>query len=405
MGLGLRFRWRHAATAVLVLASCAKADESTPATTTGSETTSGSGGAGGQGGAACVPTPGLDQDGDGFKPELGDCDDCNAAINPNAAEVVGPTGPNGEPPTPVDDDCNGVADDVPTCDDGIDVDAADPESAARALGMCDFVQTAKWVMADGSDVDPADAVAFGLGHGIFPEFGPHQPLEGKRMLALSSGTARRPTDPGFIHRNFIKGYESSPPDGFPKESAGCPGVVTGQLHDAAALEVELEVPSNAQSFRFYFDFFTYEWPQFICSTYNDQFVTILSPWPTGQTDGNVSFDTLGNPVGVNNAYLQSCSCPTTFCPAPPPPNDVKTFVCSLGLTGLVGTDFEKDDDVPGYSNGSTGWLRTSAPVEGSPTIKVRFAIWDSGDSNVDSLVLLDAWAWSTKPSTVFTEPK
>ena len=41
---------------------------------------------------------GLDQDGDGFTPEKGDCNDNNPAVNPNASEILG----NGE-----DDDCDG----------------------------------------------------------------------------------------------------------------------------------------------------------------------------------------------------------------------------------------------------------------------------------------------------------
>ena len=42
---------------------------------------------------------------------------------------------------------------------------------------------------------------------------------GKKMLALSSGTARQPTDPGYQDvSGFDKGYTSASPQGFPKES-------------------------------------------------------------------------------------------------------------------------------------------------------------------------------------------
>lgn len=30
-------------------------------------------------------------------------------------------------------------------------------------------------------------------------------------------------------------------------------------------------------------------------------------------------------------------------------------------------------------------------------IKLRFAIWDSGDANLDSTVLLDDFSWSAEP--------
>ena len=126
-------------------------------------------------------------------------------------------------------------------------------------------------------------------------------------MALSSGTARQPTDPGFFDgTDFDKGYTSVHPQGFPKESPACPGTFTGQPHDAAGLTVTLRAPSNAHGFSFDFDFYTYEWPFYVCTTWNDFFVAILSPIPSGQADGNVSFDSQGNPVSVNNAFFDVC---------------------------------------------------------------------------------------------------
>ena len=395
---------------VLALPACAATSSSDSSGAAGGGTGAGAAGGGGSGGSGpieCVPAAGLDQDADGFTPEQGDCDDCDPLLNPDAAEVIAPPSQDGDPPVFVDEDCDGLIDNVPTCDQDLLLESLDPEEAARAIGVCDFLTSAKWVLADGADV-PADAEAAGyhLGHGILPSFGPmHPPLEGQRMLALSSGAARREADPGFVHRNLQKGYECEAPEGFPKETASCPGISTGTPGDAAALELVLTAPSNAQSFEFEFNFFTYEWPQFICTEYNDQFVTILEPFPSGQLDGNISFDSEGNAVSVNNGYLQSCGCLTTFCQVPPPPNDVKTFTCPLGTQGLEGTDFAVDDVSPDYSNGSTGWLRTTAPVQPGQTIHVRFAIYDSGDFKVDSTVLVDNWAWSTKPVRVETIPE
>src|SRR5262249_13162866 len=151
-------------------------------------------------------------------------------------------------------------------------------------------------------VSMATATAnFHLGHGILAAFGNNVNVQrGKRMLALSSGTAREPTDSGYqdVH-GFDKGYTCNSPKGFPKESAACPNIKTGQPHDAAALEVDIVAPTNAHGFAFNFNFFTYEWPTYICSTYNDFFVALLYPIPMGQPDGNISFDSMGNPVSVN----------------------------------------------------------------------------------------------------------
>ena len=78
-------------------------------------------------------------------------------------------------------------------------------------------------------------------------FGPNvAPKHGARMLGLSSGAARQPSDPGYQSPGgFNKGYTSAHPQGFPKESPACPGPITGQPHDSAALELQIRVPTNA----------------------------------------------------------------------------------------------------------------------------------------------------------------
>lgn len=374
-----------------------------------------------------------DGDKDGFTEDQGDCNDCDPGVNPKAIEVIAEAG--GEP---VDEDCNGTADDVPLpCDDGLALDSREPSDAAKALGLCKFVVSSKWVLADGSpppadeppvlpsdpkkaaDVPAALKVSkldnFHLGHGLLSDFGDdNAPREGKRMLALSSGAARGVGEPGFIHRNAWKGYQSEPPAGFEGTTPACGTNSKEAPFDATGLEVELEVPSNAQGFSFDFNFFTYEWPQFICEEFNDFFVAILSPAPEGQKAGNISFDGQGNPISVNNAFIDSCGCtgnPPGTCSA-----GGKAFKCALGKTGLAGTDFELNTDKngapidhngapdtgspkKGYTNGSTGWLSTSVGVTPGEIIKIRFVSYDSADGNVDSLALIDNWKWSAKPGS------
>src|SRR4051812_47490961 len=101
---------------VLALASC----DSTPARQHGD----GGGGGGGDGGNNMnIPncTPGSptdqngDQDGDGYTPAAGDCNDCNKTINPGAIQI---------PNDPTDYACNGMAGVVVSCD-------------AQAVGMKD----------------------------------------------------------------------------------------------------------------------------------------------------------------------------------------------------------------------------------------------------------------------------
>ena len=87
-----------------------------------------------------------------------------------------------------------------------------------------------------------------------------------------------------------------------------------------------------------------------------------------------------------------------------PGTGTKSFTCMLGITKLQGTDFANNDNYPtaGWTNGSTGWLRTSAPVAPGKPFTIRFVTYDSSDGCVDSLTLIDNWKWSATPGTVQT---
>jgi hypothetical protein len=222
------------------------------------------------------------------------------------------------------------------------------------------------------------------------------------MLVLSSGTARAPGDPGYQSPGgFMKNYPSGAPDGFPKEAPACPGTITGMPFDATGLELVVQTPTNATGFSFDFSFYTFEWPGFVCSTYNDFFIAYLLPFPTGQTDGNISYDSAGNPISVNNALLEVCGCAGN----PPSPCFAggKQFNCSLGNLELIGTGFGFDTSF--QDHGATSWLRTTAPVQGGSEIVLRLVTYDSGDSVLDSTTLIDGFRWTAKPGTkVETNP-
>lgn len=333
--------------------------------------------------------PNLDLDQDGWTPAQGDCNDCNAQVNPAAIEASGNAS---------DDDCDGIIDNVsPACDQGLALADNDPMSAAKAVELCKVatgpkgwgVTSAKWVSPDGS---PAPVSAnYDLGHGLLGTFGPNVHVQaGQRMLALSSGTARQPTDPGYQSvGGFDKGLTSSSPPGFPQALASCPGVVTGVPHDGVALEVALRAPSNAHGFSFDFNVFTYEWPAYTCSQFNDLFLALLSPVPAGLADGNISFDTNGDYIGPNSSLLEVCNCMN----GPPCLAGGKSFSCSLGDQGLVGTGF--DDAMQGH--GSSGWLTSTAPVTPGQPITMRWTTYDSGDGILDSTALVDHWQWIVAP--------
>lgn len=204
------------------------------------------------------------------------------------------------------------------------------------------------------------------------------------MFSVSSGTARQPSDPGYSSPGgFNKGYSSGNPPGFPLESPACKGVKTGSPQDAVALRLTLKVPTNAKSFSFKFRFFTYEYPAYICSEYNDFFAVLMNPPPAdvNPTNKNITFDSQKNPVSVNNAFLEVCS---------PGSHGGKSFSCPYGTGDLNGTGFE--------GHGGTAWLQTQAEVTPGSTITLTFGAYDSGDHILDSTGIIDDFVWSAEPA-------
>jgi hypothetical protein len=382
-------------------------------------------GVGGNPGMGCDPgLTTVDDDMDGFTEQQGDCDDCNKFANPRAAEVeaeADPNDPNGFVPDPADEDCDSLIDlddpDLNPCDGSLALDSEATMDAVSAIGFCDkdkdgkpkFITKATWVLADGLPPGPSvDMAKYHLGHGLLDHFGTNDlPREGKRMLGLSSGTARNTDEAGFVSRNYNKGYSSNPPLTFSGESPACPGVVVpkSSVQDAAGLELEIEAPSNALSLEFSFNFRSYEFPQFICTQFNDFF---WANFIQGNVNKNISFDEKGNAISVNAAFLTQCDCPPAgpgLCLAPPNPapgQPQKEFDCK-GIDLLQGTDFDGNTNpaqVAGWTNGGSGWLKTTVPVEPNKLIKLRFVTFDSGvsangtkDHNVDSTVLIDKFKW------------
>ena len=377
-----------------------------------SSSTTGGGGAGGvsisssaSGGPGCGVSPDDDADGDGFSPAEGDCDDCDPLVGPSSVESATKAGD-----LPADEDCDGAIDNVAApCDAVLAIDDSNPVSAARAVDLCKFstgpddwgVIQAKYALPDGSPALAA-GIKFDLGHGILSTFGQVvKPQGGERMLSLSSGTARQPIDPGYQSVNgFDKGYSCNHPQGFPKQSPACPGVTSGAPRDGIALEVTVRAPANAVGFSFDFNFFTTEWPHYVCTTFNDVFSALLAPAPPGQGDANISFDHQGNVVTVNNVFVEACACAG----GPPCSAGGKTFPCPLGAQSLMGTGFEND----GVStHASTHWLTTTAPIEPGTQLTIRWTVHDSGDAILDTTTLVDRWQWITgnNPPEVVTVRK
>lgn len=323
-----------------------------------------------------------DFDGDGYTGEDGDCNDCDSNVSPGAIEVI--TDTSDPDAVEADENCNGEIDEVvPACDSGFGLTEFDPINAAAVIGLCDQasekgqgIVSAAWKRADGT------AVATPSKHvGVFGAFGTNvSPRAGETMLGISSGFARLPGQPdecGGVSCGEL-GLGTAPA-GFPQDVAGCDG--DSEINDDIGLELQLKAPTNATGLQYEFSFYSHEYPEFVCTLFNDQYVAIVDPAPMGSINGNISFDANSNPVSINIALFDVCE------------------GCNSGTAELLGTGFDTwgggvDD------SGATGWLVTTAPVEPGSEFTIRFLIWDTGDTWYDSTVLIDNFTWIASGGTV-----
>jgi hypothetical protein len=356
-----------------------------------------------------LATDTVDHDGDGWSGADGDCNDCNKYINPGAYDIAG---------NMIDEDCSGTADDeVTNCDSTLSGVATSAGSdGAKAMDLCRTTTDAApkpmktWGVISADYVLPsgesASGSAFGLGFGILgPTFGTgsgsnaNKAQQGSHFLGLSSGSARQPTDQGYQDvSGFDKGYTSGAPTGFPGTTAACPGVQFGPAHDGAALRVVVRVPTNALTMSFDSNFFSFEFPDYVCSEYNDTYVVIMTPAPAGEpssANNNIAFDSTGNIISVNAGFLQVCDAQNA---------GGKNFTCSEGSGKLQGTGFGVDTALDGQNHASSDWLTTTVSVaaQAGTDITLLFAIWDSSDGVLDSSVLIDnvQWTFATAPNQV-----
>ena len=178
------------------------------------------------------------------------------------------------------------------------------------------------------------------------------------------------------------------------------------VSDYTEITLEMQAPTNANSFSFDFQFFSGEYPKFVCNIYNDQFLAVVQSDTTYPTATNISFDPNMNATTVNSGFFTICiggnsadngavktppACPT----APTPANDGTGYEKNFPKANTIGT-------IPG---GSTGWLTTTAPIKPGEKFTLRFVIFDEGDDILDSAALIDNFRWGvTKVTGPVTGP-
>lgn len=357
-----------------------------------------------------------DKDGDGFlsciEGELADCCDdeitgCVNAhlVNPGAYEV---------PDNEVDDDCDDIVDETdPTCDGGLISSTGDPMAYARALDLCatSSEDAVNWGVID-AELTLADGTGTPLSvqRSIRQQFGDVLvPSGGENMIVLSSGHAAASGQNAPNFASFEQGADLGTSVNAPLlVPASCPGITPGNnvANDSVMLTLRMRVPTNARSFSAKMYFFSAEYPEWVCSNYNDFFVTLLdSESPENPDDSNIAVYDDGDqlwPVGLNiievaPGLFGACQSGQVGCQGELSPwqHDCEGDVGELAGTGFDLIDVTNSCNGADFPvGGGTGWLEMSGNVEPGEVAEIRFAIWDAGGHLFDALVLLDDWQWS-----------
>lgn len=341
-------------------------------------------------------------DGTGYGP-------CEGEVTP-APEVCG---------NAIDDDCDGSVDICEPCDEDIASNTANAVDFARAIDLCQTatptdgrwgVLSAELSLADGTGLAAADgrAVRPGFGEGLDPALG-----HAVAVLSTGKAAAKGDTNPAPADTEDTNhGTQSAVPADFVAVGVkGCP-LVDAIAFDSEMLSLEIRVPSNARSFSLRANLYSYEFPEWVCSEYTDSFVVLLdSEWddaPKNPADKNLAvYEPFGArlPMGTNWArgntgLFTQCVGGATGCNSGVTPDSATGC---LGTAELLGTGFDVAKpglcDADSLAGGATGWRTISGNVVGGEAIRLRIALWDGGDHASDSTVVLDAFEWSTEPTT------
>jgi len=346
----------------------------------------------------------FDDDGDGWTTCNGDCDDHNSLVNPCAFDTNAasgdPVGSDG-----IDNDCDGQIDNLRLCDGSLSSGhVTTAGSYASAMDVCDNLQCP--VVIGATFYGPNNSSAHRITAHMGSNFHPHK---GSYMAFLATGIADDDIDTPSYRTGDGTDLSNTFPHPSPLKAAQnvnpCNSGVDEPtaVHDYSELRLTLKAPINAGSFTFDFNFFSEEYPAYVCRGFNDTFLAMLTSQQYS-TPFQIAFDPNGHRVNVNNSFFQDCNSIVS--------GDNLGYVhsCSGALSLLNGTSYEikygQTSLTLGNLNkgsGATDWLKTTAPIQPGETFTVSFIVFDEGDGILDSAVNLDNFRWnSTTLSTPVT---
>jgi hypothetical protein len=314
------------------------------------------------------------------------------------------------------------------CDSGLPSNSSDALQYAAAMDLCQTTTeagtgpgliSAELTLSSGAGTPAA------VSRAIRATFGTNNvPRAGLSMVVLSTGAAASTgqTNPSFVP--FQPGLNTATSSGAPADwlaanggvfpvVAGCPPASGTTAYNPVMLTLRIRVPSNAHSLRLSAKLFAADYPEYVCSPYNDIFVALLDSayagTPSNPADKNLATYTtpgaIRYPLNANLAYgntglFTQCVNGATGCAAGAGIGGTRD--CA-GTTALAGTGM--DTPAPGSCaansmiGGGTDWLVIRGNVVPGETITLRLALWDTSDGLSDSVILLDNFAWSANAVT------
>jgi hypothetical protein len=228
----------------------------------------------------------------------------------------------------------------------------------------------------------------------FGNVGAFPPQEGSKYVVIGSGRADELDDnSGFGCSSDLGAYDPitlpAPMVGTDVGAQTCadnPGLIgmgdcsntiesqlAGSVNDYTELRITATVPVGVNSFSYDLAYFSFEYPDYYLSVFNDMYIGWLESevWT-----GNVSFDNNGAPISLNAGFLDYRDA-----------NPANDPMCQGGCSApeLHGTCME--------GHAGTKWLKTSAGVKPGETFTLVLGIFDMSDSILDSYAFLDNFQW------------
>lgn len=223
------------------------------------------------------------------------------------------------------------------------------------------------------------------------------PTEGDQLLMISTGWIGQPDAMGRVTMDGLDLDANDNPDDKPLPapmdptpgSGGipfmdCDGVGDcsdslgaqwngggGVAQDLLWFQFRTEVPGGTHGFSLDFAFFSEEFPEYVDTTFNDMFVV----WSSSETY-------VGNLCFVNE---EPCTVTALW------PVDYPEFAPELDGTGFSLDGFD--------DGGGTGWFQIKGSAQPHEELELTMALFDMGDDVLDTLVLLDGFAWDCQGCT------